>query len=78
MRVRNGEYDRMVGAYHSGGKRQAKGTVFLIAVGDLILPRHPAPEDHSWYYWKEIPLSAIAVNVPKAYAEIAKFGFYIQ
>ena len=68
----------MVDVYHSGGKDRPKAPFLLTAVGELILPRHPAPEDHSWYYWKEIPLSAIAVNGPKAYSEIAKYGFYIQ
>ena len=68
----------MVDVYHSGDRDLPKAPFLFMAVGDLVLPLHPAREDYAWHYWKEVPLSSIAVNPAKAFAEIARFGFHIQ
>lgn len=68
----------MVDVYHSGAKDRPKAPFLFVGTGDLILPSHPDRPDYVWHYWKNVPLSEIAVSPASALAEIAEGGFYIQ
>jgi len=66
-----------VEVYHSGDDNRPTAPFLLLPLKSQP-PAHPGGQKASWWYWKQVPLNTIAVNVPEAERSLEEVGYYIQ
>ena len=70
---------QVVDVYHSGDDRRPRAPFLLVASGTAKaqLPA-PTPPWAQWTFWKQVPISVIAVQPTVAAATIREQGYYLQ